>query len=209
MNKHCVIFAAGDVYSDIDIPSDSLIIAADAGYEHARRLGVTVHLLVGDFDSLSDIPSEVERVTYPADKDYTDTELAINIGIEKGCENFTVVGALGGKRFEHTVSNLQLAAGISKQGLNITLTDGKTVIKAITDGSIQFDEAERGYISVFSFDGNAEGVTLKGLKYELDNVPLACTGTLGVSNEFTEKRAEVSVTHGTLLIIYHRKETSL
>lgn len=206
MKKQCVIFAAGDVFESISIPADSYIIAADAGYENARKLDIVPNLVIGDFDSLGTIPSDIETVKYPAEKDYTDTELAIRIGIEKGYSAFTVIGALGGERFEHTVANLQLAAGISKEGCDITLTDGITFIKAITDGKAEFDAGFDGYISVFSFDGDSSGVTLKGLKYELYDVVLPCTGTLGVSNEFKGIPSEISVKKGTLLIIYRRKD---
>lgn len=206
MKKHCVIFAAGDLSGTVSIPEDSYIIAADAGYRHAEALGVLPHLLIGDFDSLSSLPHEIEAVRYPCDKDFTDTELAIKTAIQRGCDSFTVIGAIGGERFEHTVANLQLAAGISKQGYHITLTDGVTVIKAITNTRLVFSSSNQGYISVFSFNSDAKGVTLKGFKYELSDVTLPCTGTLGVSNEFTGKDAEISVKNGTLLVIYRRKD---
>ncbi len=206
MKKQCVIFSAGDVQQKPDIPENSYIIAADAGYKNAKKCGFVPDLLIGDFDSLSCIPCGIEAVKYPAEKDYTDTELAIKTGIEKGCNSFFVVGALGGTRFEHTVANLQLAAGISKQGYGITLTDGNTFIKAITNGKAEFDSSFKGYVSVFSFHGDSKGVTIKGLKYELNDVTLPCTGTLGVSNEFCGISSEISVEHGTLLIIYRRKD---
>lgn len=206
MNGHCYIFSAGDLLTNPHIDKDSYIIAADAGYMHTQKLGLTPDLLVGDFDSIERMPDFENTVRYPAEKDCTDTELAINIGLEKGFDSFTVFGALGGDRLEHTIANLQLAAGIAKQGKHITLSDGITVIKAIHNTSIDFSEDEQGYISVFSFDGDAKGVTLKGLKYELYDVTLPCTGTLGVSNEFTRKPSSVSVKDGTLIIIYRRKD---
>lgn len=206
--KHCYIFAAGDLLSSPKIPKDSFIIAADAGFCHVERLGISANILVGDFDSLDKLPKDCQIVSFPPEKDYTDTELALNVAIENGYDSFTVFGALGGERFEHTVANLQLAAGIAKKGFDITLTDGVTYIDALNCGEKVFDSSHTGFISVFSFDGEAKGVTLKNLKYEIDNVTLPCTGTLGVSNEFIGKEAAVSVNDGTLLIIYRRKDNN-
>ena len=206
MDKHCYIFAAGDLFSCPEIHKDSYIIAADAGFSVAEKFGYKPHLLVGDFDSLYQIPDNTCTYQVPDEKDYTDTELAINIAIDKGYKSFTVLGALGGERFEHVLANLQLAAGVAKKGFRITLTDGKTIVKAIYNSEISFDNSYSGYISIFSFDGDALGVTIKGLKYELDNVRLSCLKTLGVSNEFTGKNSSISVKDGVLIIVYHGKD---
>ncbi len=206
MNKHCYIFAAGDLFACPEIQKNSYIIAADAGFTNAEKFGYKPHLLAGDFDSLCHLPDNTCTFKVPNEKDYTDTELAINIAIDKGYESFTVLGALGGERFEHVLANLQLAAGVAKKGYSITLTDGKTIVKAIHNSEITFDDSYSGFISVFSFDGDAFGVTIKGLKYELDNVKLSCLKTLGVSNEFTGKNSRISVKDGVLIIVYRRKD---
>lgn len=206
MKKYCCIFAAGDLSNPVRLPDDCYVIAADAGYLHARANNLVPDLLVGDFDSLEEIPKLKNVMKYPSEKDYTDTELAIKIGIDKGFSDFIVFGAIGGKRLEHTIANLQLAVGIAKSGKNIVLTDGTTVITALHNGTMRFSDKEEGYVSVFSFDGNAAGVSVKNLKYELDNAALPCTGTLGVSNEFISKPSEISVKNGTLIIIYGKKD---
>lgn len=49
----CVIFAAGEYYSDTPIvPSGAFIIAADGGLDHARALDMSPDVVVGDFDRL-------------------------------------------------------------------------------------------------------------------------------------------------------------
>ena len=83
------IYAGGAVFTDrIDTapaPAD-LTIAADAGWKTAQKLGVTPRLLVGDFDSLGTPPvsAGVEVVRVPAEKDDTDTQLAVRLALERG-----------------------------------------------------------------------------------------------------------------------------
>ena len=59
-------------------------------------------------------------------------------------------------------------------------------------------------VSVFAMGGDAEGVTLRGLYYPLENGRLTCAFPLGVSNHFTGDEAEITVEKGNLLIIWDK-----
>ena len=52
----------------------------------------------------------------------------------------------------------------------------------------------------------AQGVTLKGLKYELTDALITNSFPVGVSNEFIGKEAEITVRDGTLLILTAPKD---
>ena len=67
---------------------------------------------------------------------------------------------------------------------------------------LQFSEMAQGYISVFSYTDRCEGVTVRGLKYELEAATLTNCFPLGVSNEFTGRQASVSITGGIALVVY-------
>ena len=63
-------------------------IAADSGLVMADKLGLTVDLLLGDYDSVDKKIFEkyngnTKTITYPCEKDYTDTHLALKKAIEK------------------------------------------------------------------------------------------------------------------------------
>ena len=62
-----------------------------------------------------------------------------------------------------------------------------------------------GYVSVIAHSERAEGVWLKGLKYELQDAVLTNSYPLGVSNELIGKEASISVKNGTLLIVFPMK----
>lgn len=198
----CHIFAAGDFCGDFMPEPEDIIIAADAGYTHLKRMNLLPHLLIGDFDTIDEIPQKIDNIIkFPSEKDYTDTQLAIEEGISRGYTKFIVYGALGGKKLEHTFANIQMAVGYSQKGCDITLTDGVTFVYAVHNSKITFDNTSSGYVSVFSASEKSNGVTLTGLKYTLNGATLTNDFALGVSNEFTGECAEISVADGTLIII--------
>lgn len=206
MSKICCIFSAGDYFGDDRYAKEAdLIIAADAGCLHAERVGVKPMLYLGDFDSLGHVPNESNVMRSKPEKDDTDTALAMEKAEEYGCERIIICGALGGKRLAHTIANLQNAAGFAERGISVLLTDGITNIEVFGNGKLDFSAENSGYLSVFSLSEKSFGVTLKGLKYELDNAVLKNTVALGVSNEFLGKAATVSVSDGILAVMWCEK----
>lgn len=200
--KTCCIVGAGDCPEfDFKKKEGDLIIAADGGYAHLKNFGIKPDITIGDFDSLGFTPDDTETVTLPAVKDVTDMNAAVDIGVKKGYKKFVIYGACGG-RTDHTISNIQLLAFLAEKGMECYIRDGKTVITAINNKNIRFDASNKGYISVFAHSDICRGVYIKGLKYCLENAELSNVFSLGVSNEFIGKEAEISVKSGTLIIIY-------
>ena len=79
---------------------DDLLIAADSGYENAKALGVSPTVLLGDFDSLGEeklkkIPNGIEILRVPAEKDRTDTQLAVDVALVRGAGEIVIIGGLG------------------------------------------------------------------------------------------------------------------
>ncbi len=205
MEKVCCIFAAGDFNGNFSKKDSDFIIAADAGYLHLEKLGIIPDILLGDFDTLKQVPNICETKKFPPEKDYTDTELAILEGLSLGYYSFTIYGALGGERLEHTIANIQMALKYTLLGKKIILTDGKSECLFLHNGKIEFDSNETGFISVFSLNGASRGITIDGLKYPLEYCETLEYGSLGVSNEFLGKPSSISVEDGSLLIIKKRR----
>ena len=175
------------------------IICADAGYNYAKEAGIVPDILIGDFDSLGDIGDDIKKIQLPCEKDETDTLYALRYALEKGADEVVIYGALG-KRLDHTYANMCLLFESQKNGAKTVITDGETVCM-MTDSSIRLNGENGTYISVFSFDDISRGVTIKGLKYTLDNYDMKKYDTIGTSNEFIGTEAEISVRKGNLIII--------
>jgi thiamine pyrophosphokinase len=197
----CYLIGAGDFYGQITRRDDDFIIAADGGYDSLIRHGYTPDLLIGDFDSLkSDIPEGVRTIRHPKEKDETDMFLAYGEGVKLGYTEFVMLGATGG-RLDHTYANISLLQYGKERGHNITVIDENGIILCLKNESITLSGNSGDTFSVFAIGGEARGVSIKGAKYEAENVTLSPAFPLGVSNEFTDTDAHISIIDGALLVI--------
>ena len=196
------IFGAGEYDGGAPIlaPHD-LVISADGGYLTAKRLGLKIDLAIGDFDSLGYQPELCDGsvVRLPVEKDITDAEAAILAAEERGADAIVLLGCTGG-RPDHTLAAQQLLAAIAERGGRAYLVGDGFVAYALSSGAVSFSDKAVGTLSVFAVGGVAEGVTIRGAKYEVEQVDLSPTAPLGVSNSFIGKGVFISVDRGTLLL---------
>lgn len=186
----------------------SLIIAADQGLRHLEKAGVVPDLIVGDFDSLGQVPSGENVIQHPVEKDDTDMMLAVKTGLGRDCRTFVLYGGIGG-RLDHTYANLQTLAYLSDHGARGYLLGDGFAATAWKDGTLDFPAGLTGPVSVFCPGEKAEGVSIEGLYYPLQNAVLTSGFPLGVSNQFTGVSARVSVRKGTLLAMWQETPASL
>jgi thiamine pyrophosphokinase len=215
MEPKCVIISAGTFPNvEIEINEGDFCIACDAGFKYAQQLGVLPDLIVGDFDSASEESPEVLRgireiadldpdriITLPVMKDDTDTMKAVKIGLERGYKKFYLYGALGGRRFDHSMANVQTLLFIKHHGGTGYIMGEDQMVLVAENETIRFNRGNSGMLSVFSVSEVSKGVTLKGLMYNITDAELRSDFPLGVSNEFIiDEEAEVTVADGTLLV---------
>ena len=203
MNGHeCYVIGAGDFYGLRETPDDSdYVIAADAGYRYCRESGIIPDLVLGDFDSLGVVPEHPNVMQLPVQKDDTDMIFALKLGLEKGYRHFFIYGGTGGARPDHGIANIQALLYLARRGGRGWLFGKDQVWTVIHEGKISL--AGEGEVSVFCIDGEARGVSLKGLKYELHDAVLSSDYPLGVSNEL-HGAAEIEVGSGSLLVMYSK-----
>lgn len=197
----CYIVGAGEFSETLSPSASDLVIAADGGCDHLKRIGVTPDVLIGDLDSVEEVPCGIETVKHPVEKDETDSFLAYKLGAGRGYSEFVLLGGTGG-RIDHTLANYALLLYAAREGNAVTLIGGGTRVRALVNGKIElFGEKGRG-VSVFALGGEAKNVCIKGLKYEAESVNLKPEFPLGVSNSHSDSaRGTVSVGDGALLII--------
>lgn len=200
------IYVGGEIHPEniTEHPkADDLTIAADSGYRNALALGESVQILVGDFDSIDkdqQIDEKVEILTVPAEKDFTDTQLAIETAIKRGARDIVIVGGLSG-RLDHTLSNLAILRELSESQVYGLITDGKNRVRYIRSTSTLISRSGYKYLSLIADGEKVKGVSVEGCKYPLDNATLTNRYQYAISNEITGNCALVSVKKGGLYII--------
>ncbi len=201
--KKCVIITSyieGNLSRLMEGEHPDLILCADGGYDHAQRAGIVPDFLMGDFDSLSgSVQPGIETITFPAEKDDTDTGLCLRAAMERGCDDILIIGGLGG-RFDHALANIQLMAAAVDQVTRIAMKDRKNYITILKDGQLRLPRKNNAHLSVLSLSDTSLGVCLEGVKYPLSDYTMTRTFPLGVSNEFAEDQAKISVKKGTLFV---------
>ncbi|WMC92887.1 thiamine diphosphokinase [Kineothrix sp. MB12-C1] len=210
-NGRCIIIGAGDfTLSEIEKKKEDLCIAVDGGYLYCKLLAIEPDFLIGDMDSIDEsMKEEIEEIKsrnpgkvieLNTEKDDTDALAAIKLGIEKGYETFLIYGAMGG-RLEHTIANIQCLSYLKNNGKKGYMMDANVMVTVIKDESVKFAKSMDGYLSLFALGKEAKGVTIKGMKYLLDQITVTNDYPIGISNEFIGEEGEITVEEGMLLLI--------
>ncbi len=182
-----------------------LLICADGGARHFRQAGITPHVLLGDFDSIDEKllhayeAEGVELVKYPAGKDYTDMELALDYAAEHGATRVFIMGAMG-SRIDHSLSNLQLLHKLLEKGIRGVILNESNRVYLIQD-KMKISRMEGYKLSLLPATPVVEGVTTEGLAWPLFNYTMKMGKGIGISNEFTEETAMIRISSGRLYVI--------
>ncbi len=179
------------------------VIAADGGMRHAADLAVDPELWVGDFDSsppelLRNWPT-TERQPYPAEKNYTDGELALEEALKRGADRVILGGALGGARSDHALLHMTNACALHAGGLDIMLTSGEEEALPLSVGSQTFDLPPSSLFSILNFS-DVRGLTIEGARYPLDGFDLAFGSSRTLSN-VAEGPVTITLVSGTALVL--------
>ncbi|MBO5845732.1 MAG: thiamine diphosphokinase [Clostridia bacterium] len=204
------IYTGGTIYPEniTEHPkSDDIRIAADGGYNNATLLGEKVDIALGDFDSLGkaadEIPENVEKIKVPAEKDETDTQLAVNLALSRGADDLVIIGGLDG-RLDHTLSNLAILEAMSEMGVHCVMTNGQNRARYIRSTSTLIARSGFKYLSIIAADESVKGVSAEGCKYPLKNARLSRKFQYAVSNEIVGNCALISVKKGGVFIVESR-----
>lgn len=212
MPKHIVVIANGHM-SDYErfttvLASADVIIAADGGLNHLKRMGVSPTLMLGDFDSIDSLEDYKKHFptaqvqAFDARKDYTDSELAVRTALEYHPTKVTLL-AVTGSRLDHSLANIMLLKVLYDANVTSELINEDNVIR-YTEKTIEL-EAEIGTnMSLLPVGEAVTGITLSGFEYPLEDATLNFASTTGISNVFAKERAKVEIKSGKVLVFQSR-----
>jgi thiamine pyrophosphokinase len=187
-------------------------IAADRGLETADALGIDVDLILGDYDSvdknvLDKYRKKAEVLTFPPEKDYTDTHIAVKKAVEKivadGLKDSTSIYIAGatGTRLDHTLTNIFVLDEALKAGVNAFIIDKYNKIY-IKNSAFTIKKSEQ-FGSFISFIPMTEKVkiSLDGMKYPLSDFELTQGNSICQSNEIVGDEARIDIEYGKVVVI--------
>ena len=184
------------------------IIVCDRGLEALYKLKIIPNHVVGDFDSVSPEilefykkQSQIIFHTYHAEKDNTDTDIALKLAIRLKSSKITIMGALG-KRIDHALANIHILKDALEANIPCQIIDEHNRIYLINkEITLEKDKIYGKYVSLIPLTSEVEGITLTGFKYPLENYTLPIGTSLGISNEIIEDRAHIKMKKGILIVI--------
>lgn len=182
-----------------------LIICADSGARHLDKLGIRPDILVGDFDSLDPSLLETYRKTdvevqfYSKDKDWTDTQIAVDIAIDRGADMVYLIGALG-SRWDHSYGNVMLLYRMEQKGIRAKILHSNSTIE-MTNDTLEIQGSIGEIVSLLPFSQEVLVESTCGLAYPLKNSLLTLDFPIGISNILVEEKAKVKVSRGWIMSV--------
>lgn len=186
------------------LKKDSAItIAADGAADYLFKNKITPDVVIGDMDSFSTIEhyktKKRTKIISIDDQNTTDGEKALNYCIKNEFKEIRMVGAFG-KRLDHSLYNLELLKKFHGRGLNIECYT-KTEKVFLLDKTSEITGTPGAFVSLFPIYGDVIGVSLIGLKYEVESQDFKFGRFSSISNELLTDRAIVKIDSGYLLVV--------
>lgn len=197
-----VLFLNGDpgVFQVSDL-QNAYVICADGAYNYIKNI-LKPDLLVGDFDSIhgKDLPKEVETISFPVKKDYTDGQLAVRIAAERGAKTLRIYGALGGRPDQVMVnySLLKLAANL---GIEAHIISDDYTIYFLCNQEFCGNAETGKIISVVPYGDSIHILSTEGLMYEANDLSVDNALIISVSNQALGGKFSVRVQGDAFLYV--------
>ncbi len=184
-------------------------IAVDGGARRARELGIIPDWIVGDMDSISEQDrcfmqeAGVSFELHPAEKDFTDTQIALRLAEREGGREIEIWGGTG-SRLDHNLSNILSASSFLERGINIVFESPDLSVYFVNK-QLVVPGAPGDTVSLIALGNRVFGVDLSGFKYPLDKATLELNWQWAVSNIITGKNPVVRLDSG-ILAVFHYKQ---
>lgn len=207
---HVVIFSGGNVEPgraiDLSLQKADFIIAADSGADAALSFGVTPSYVVGDFDSLPFTTKtilqkkQVAFISFPPEKDETDTELAVLFALKQGATDIAILGGVAGNRLDHVLANVFLTFHTPIPVRFINGNQISWIMKG--QASVEIAGTSGDLLSLLPLSETVDGIDTNNLEYPLQQGTLPLGKSRGISNVLTAPTATVSFVKGVLLFVH-------
>lgn len=201
------ICASGPL-NEIQFPYCDKWIGVDRGAMYLIENGLEISEVIGDFDSVSNMDWKQIKEILPnarklnAEKDETDTEVAIEHAIQLNPEKIIITGVTGG-RLDHFEAAIRVLVRfqLNYPNINFEVVNKQNKISVLTNGKHQIKKDGYKYISFFALSQPVSDVTLHGVKYETINETISPFSSRFTSNEILADDAYITFSSGICLVV--------
>ncbi|NQS75585.1 MAG: thiamine diphosphokinase [Peptococcaceae bacterium] len=183
-------------------------IVVDGGARRARQLGIIPDWIVGDMDSISEPDRRfmeeagVSFELYPAEKDFTDTQIALRLAEREGGREIVIWGGTG-SRLDHNLSNIFSALSFLARGIDV-IFESPDLAVCFVRKQLVVPGKQGDTVSFIALSSEVSGVSLRGFKYPLNKATLKINWQWAVSNVITEENPLVRVESGILAVLHYK-----
>lgn len=186
-------------------------VAVDGGIRFFRKNKIVPDILIGDFDSAPRLSKKylnnIEVIRHPQKKNKTDSQLAVELTLERGAGVIEICGALSNSEIDHTLGNIFLLELVNKykkknqSNLSACVIDSDKNIFLIDNESIELKGKPGDYISIIPFEDGCR-VDFCGLVYPPPGGKLRFGNSLTLRNQFKNKRAKIKASGKIIIVAY-------
>lgn len=184
---------------------DRYIVVADGGIKNLIGTDIIPDEVLGDFDSIDEEgksfieKNNIKIEKYPSRKDFTDTELCLEVLLKKGADDIIILGATG-TRLDHMFSSMFLLERLKKESVAGKFTDDYNEVSFISNETVKVKKNKYKYLSIVPVSKEV-CLTLKGTEYEVENLKFNRFTTIAVSNEVKDEVAKIEIDGEGFLIL--------
>jgi thiamine pyrophosphokinase len=178
-------------------------VAVDGGYRFFRSAGMTPDLLIGDFDSVEEevrhVTERTELLQFPTDKDWTDTELALDYCLEHGSREIDIVQPSLGEP-DHFLANLFLLTREENRGADVRLVAPRYELRFVADSRLFLKGVKGCRVSVLPLNRSIR-LTCRGTEYDVENARVTYGSTRATRNRIVRSAATLELAGKALVFI--------
>ena len=189
-----------DFYLDFIKNHKGDIYCADGGANICYELDLIPKEIYGDLDSIRNEVKEfyqeknVKFIKFKVEKDYTDSELVLN-EIKNKYDVIYCIAGLGGS-IDHELTNINLLAQYNNL---IFISEKEKIFKV--DSDYDFNNIIDTKVSFIIFSDEVKSLSLKGFKYNIENLDIKKGEARCISNIIVKNKANLSIKSGSLLCV--------
>lgn len=184
------------------------VVCVDGGAKRARELCIIPDWVVGDMDSISENDRKYMEEAgvcfevHPPEKDFTDTQLALELAEREGGREIVVWGGTG-SRLDHNLSNIFSASSFLMRGIDIVFESPDLAVYLVKERLV-IPGSPGDTVSLIALGDRVSGVDLRGFKYPLAKATLEGNWQWAISNVITGADPTVRLDSGILAVFHYK-----